>query len=49
MTASTEWTDFVKLVEAAMRVEKSIAGAGVEGGRIKTGQTYSSSRVDSTR
>ena len=43
VTASTEWTDFAKLVEAALRVEKSIAG--VEGGGSKAGPTYSSSRV----
>ena len=30
VTASTEWMDFVKLVEAAMRVEKSLAGEGAD-------------------
>lgn len=30
MTGSTEWTDFVKLVQASMRVEKSLAEGKTE-------------------
>ena len=37
MTASAEWVDFSKLVEAAMRVERSLAKRKMEGESVRSG------------
>ena len=42
--ASTEWINFTKLVEAAMRVEKSLAEGRTDKSRSKAGQPLSASR-----
>ena len=44
VTASTEWLDFAKLVEAALRVEKSLAEGRIDKGGNRVGQTFNTSR-----
>ena len=44
VTASTEWMNFTKLVEAAMRVEKSLAEERTNKSGSKAGQPLSAPR-----
>ena len=47
MTVSTEWANFAKLVEAALRVEKILAEGKINKRGSRVGQAFSTSREQS--